>query len=153
TRDAGKRRTIIRLAEAASRKQPRVLTVEDLHWADPFTLSHVAALAGVVPNAPIVLVMTSRLDEDPLDRAWRAQAGRTPLVTIDPGPLPDDEAAALATAFLGENSGLIKSCVDRATGNPLFLEQLSRSAAEDASASVPTAVQSIVQARLDRMHP
>jgi len=153
TRDAGKRRTIVRLAQAASRKQARVLTVEDLHWADPFTLSHLAALVAVVPNAPIVLLMTSRLDEDPLDRAWRAQAGRTPLVTIDLGPLADDEAAALATSFLGENSGLIKPCVDRATGNPLFLEQLSRNAAEDAGSSVPSAVRSIVQARLDRMHP
>jgi class 3 adenylate cyclase/tetratricopeptide (TPR) repeat protein len=151
TRDAGKRRTIVRLVQAASRKQPRVLTVEDLHWADPFTLSHLAALVAVVPNAPIVLIMTSRLEEDPLDRAWRAQAGRTPLVTIDLGPLADDEAAALATSFLGENAGLIKSCVERATGNPLFLEQLSRNAAEDAGAAVPTAVQSIVQARLDRM--
>jgi class 3 adenylate cyclase len=152
TRDAGKRRTIVGLVQAASRKQPRVLTVEDLHWADPFTLSHLAALVAVVPNAPIVLIMTSRLEEDPLDRAWRAQAGRTPLVTIDLGPLADDEAAALATSFLGENAGLIKSCVERATGNPLFLEQLSRNAAEDAGAAVPTAVQSIVQARLDRMH-
>jgi class 3 adenylate cyclase/tetratricopeptide (TPR) repeat protein len=153
TRDAGKRRTIARLAEAASRKQARVLTVEDLHWADPFTLSHLAALVAVVPNSPIVLLITSRLDEDPLDRAWRAQAGRTPLITIDLGPLADDEAAVLASSFLGENSDLIKACVERATGNPLFLEQLSRNAAEDAGSSVPSAVQSIVQARLDRMHP
>jgi len=150
-RDVGKRRTVTRLIEAAGRRQPRVLTVEDVHWADPSTLSQLAAVAATTASTGIVLVMTSRHDEDPLDRGWRAQAGRAPLITIDLGPLPAEEATALATSFLGADAGLIRACVERAAGNPLFLEQILRNASEDAIGSVPTAVQSIVQARLDRL--
>lgn len=150
-REVGKRRTAIRLMAAASRRQPRVLSVEDVHWADPTTLSQLAAVAAMLAETAIVLVMTSRHDEDPLDRAWRAQAGRSPLVTIDLGPLPADEATALASSFLGMDALLISACVERAAGNPLFLEQILRNAAEDAVSAVPSAVQSIVQARLDRL--
>ena len=74
TRGEGRRRTMTRLVEHSSRLQPRVLAVEDLHWADAVTLTHLAALATVVANCPAVLVMTSRsggteLDQERLPRA------------------------------------------------------------------------------------
>src|SRR3712207_8348015 len=34
TRDYGTRRTLARLVERASRLQPRLLVIEDVHWAD-----------------------------------------------------------------------------------------------------------------------
>jgi tetratricopeptide (TPR) repeat protein len=45
----------------------------------------------------------------------------------------------------------VERCVERAAGNPLFLEQLLRHAEESAEAGVPGSVQSLVQARLDRL--
>jgi class 3 adenylate cyclase/tetratricopeptide (TPR) repeat protein len=150
-RDVGKRRALTRLIGAASQRQPRVLTIEDLHWAEPATLSLLAAIAAIVANTATVLVMTSRQENDPLDRAWRAQAGRAPFVTIDLGPLPSDEATILASSLFGADAGLIRTCVERAAGNPLFLEQILCNAAEDAASAVPIAVHSIVQARLDRL--
>lgn len=150
-RDVGKRRTLTGMIGAASRRRPLVITIEDLHWADAVTLSHLAAIAAMVANSPTVLVMTSRHESDPLDRAWRAQAGRAPFVTIDLGPLPSDEATALAKSLLGADAALIKTCVERAAGNPLFLEQILCNVAEADAAAVPIAVHSIVQARLDRL--
>jgi class 3 adenylate cyclase/tetratricopeptide (TPR) repeat protein len=150
-RNGGKRRTLAHLIGTASRRQPRVLAIEDLHWADPATLTQLAAIAAMVADTATLLVMTSRQETDPLDRAWRAQAGRAPFVTIDLGPLPSEEATTLATSILGADAGLIKACVERAAGNPLFLEQILCNAAEDSAAAVPVAVTSIVQARLDRL--
>ena len=47
---------------------------------------------------------------------------------------------------------LLKRCIDRAEGNPLFLEQLLRHAEEGAQADeVPASVQSLVLARMDRL--
>jgi tetratricopeptide (TPR) repeat protein len=43
--------------------------------------------------------------------------------------------------------------VERAAGNPLFLEQLLRNAEERADGAVPDSVQSLVQARIDRLEP
>ena len=95
--------------------------------------------------------MTSRIEGDPLDQAWRAGTGGSPLMTIDLGPLRVPEANALAAAYLEANSEFAKRCVERAAGNPLFLEQLLRHAEGAAEAAVPGSVQSLVQARLDHL--
>jgi tetratricopeptide (TPR) repeat protein len=150
-REAGRRRSISHLVEGAARVQPRVLCIEDVHWADPVTLSHLAVLTRVVASCPAVLVMTSRLEQDPLDRAWRAESGASPLSVIELGPLHADEAASLAAPFLVANSAIAARCIERAAGNPLFLEQLLRNAVEGADAAVPGSIQSLVQARLDRL--
>src|SRR5215831_9319667 len=75
-----------------------------------------------VSTKPGQLQMTSRLEHDQLDEAWRAAA--TPLSVIELGLLHADEAAALAAPFLAANAAAANRCVERAAGNPLFLEQL-----------------------------
>lgn len=152
TRDAGKRQAVSHLVRRASHDRPLLLLVEDLHWADPPTLAHLAALARTVRQCPAVLVMTSRIEAGPLDKeAWRAEAADEAPLTIDLGPLGAADARALARPFLETNAALAERCVERAAGNPLFLEQLLRNAEEDAGAGVPGSVQSLVQARLDRL--
>jgi class 3 adenylate cyclase len=153
TRAEGKRRTIVRLVERSSRLQPRVLAVEDLHWADIATLTHLATLTTVVADCPAVLVMTSRFEQDPLDHSWRAETSTSPLIAIDLGPLSLQEAATLAAPFLGANAEVTQRCLERAAGNPLFLEQLLHDAAEGDGSAIPASLQSLVQARLDRLDP
>jgi class 3 adenylate cyclase/tetratricopeptide (TPR) repeat protein len=150
-RNRGKRRAVARLTERASREQPLVLLVEDLHWADDLVLAHLARLAVTVAECPGLLVMTSRVEGDPLDSAWRARLGGAPLMTIDLGPLRPEEARLLAGKFLRANAAFAERCVARAAGNPLFLEQLLRHAEDNAEAGVPGSVQNLVQARLDRL--
>ena len=153
SRNQGKRATVARLVERASARRPRLLVVEDVHWADRLTLAHLAQLATTVAACPALLVMTTRSEGDPLDQAWRAEAGDSPLLTIDLGPLDPAAARALAEPFLAANAALAERCVRRAAGNPLFLEQLLRHAEEGADVAVPGSVRSLVQARLDRLDP
>ena len=40
--------------------QPVLVAIEDLHWADPLALAHMAAMTSVVRDCPAVLLMTSR---------------------------------------------------------------------------------------------
>jgi class 3 adenylate cyclase/tetratricopeptide (TPR) repeat protein len=150
-RNRGKRRTVARLAERASRVRPLLLVVEDLHWADELVLAHLARLAVTAAECPALLIMTSRAEGDPLDAAWRARLGGAPLTTVDLGPLRADEARVIAGAFLRANVTFAERCVARAAGNPLFLEQLLRHAEENAEVGVPGSVQNLVQARLDRL--
>ncbi len=151
TRSRGKQETLAELVVQASRQRPRLIIIEDLHWADPLTLEHLAHLTETVATCPVVLVMTSRLEGDPLDAAWRARVGGSPLLTIDLGPLRPDEADALAGAYLDATSDFARQCVERAAGNPLFLEQLLRHVEDSAAGGVPGTVQSLVQARLDHL--
>ena len=97
--------------------------------------------------------MTSRIEGDPLDQAWRAAIGGSPLLTIDLGPLRPEEAMALAGAYLDASRDFAERCVERAAGNPLFLEQLLRHAEGERRRGVPGSVQSLVQARMDRLDP
>ena len=73
--------------------------------------------------------------------------------TIDRGPLGAAEARLLALPFLEANAARAERCVERAAGNPLFLEQLLRDAEEDPETGVPGSVQSLIQARIDRLAP
>src|SRR5262249_8624352 len=73
-------------------------------------------------------VMTSRVEGDPLDEAWRTEAAGASLTTIDLGPLPSEDARALAEPLIAANTAFAKRCVERAAGNPLFLDQLLRHA-------------------------
>jgi tetratricopeptide (TPR) repeat protein len=129
--------------------------IEDLHWADPLTLAHAAELALTVAACPALLVLTARTEGDPLGPEWRARARAAPcrLLTIDLGPLQPEEARVLAQQFFAANAAFAERCVDWASGNPLFLEQLLRHAQENQEAGVPGSVQSLVQARLDRLDP
>jgi len=135
-----------------SRRQPLLLVIEDLHWANEVTLDYVARLCETVAECPALLVMTSRIENDPLGAAWRSRVAAG-LVTIDLGPLRAEDAAALAGGLIDAASPLAQRCIERANGNPLFLEQLLRHAAEPSEADVPATVQSVVLARADKLPP
>jgi len=150
TRTAGRIDTAITLFERASRRQPLLLVIEDVHWADPLTLEAAARIAVATSRAPIVLVLTTRILGDPLDVAWRAHIGAASVMTFDLARLSETDARTLATA-VGGIPEIIERCLARAEGNPLFLEQLLRNVSE--GAAVPGSVQSVVLARIDRLDP
>ena len=142
---------VAELALQAARTQPRLLVFEDLHWASPLLLGCLAQLTIATRAAPLLLAMTTRFEGDPLDRAWRSASHGTPLLTIDMGPLLPAEARLLAGGVLESSERFALQCIERAEGNPLFLEQLLRNALESDSASVPPTIQSLVLARMDRL--
>ena len=150
-RNRGKRALAAALAAHACRAGPTLIIVEDLHWADPQVLGQAAALASAVADGPGLLVMTSRVEGDPLDAAWRASCHGTPFATIDLGPLRRDEALSLAGGFFDATHSVALACIERAAGNPLFLEQLLRNAEEGSEDAVPASIQSLVLARMDRL--
>jgi class 3 adenylate cyclase/tetratricopeptide (TPR) repeat protein len=152
-RNRGKRAVVTSLAEDACRRGPVMIIVEDLHWADPQVLDHLAAIASAIAGGPCLLAITSRVEGDPINPAWRAGCGDTPFVTIDLGPLRRDEALSLAGSFIDATQRFAMACIDRAGGNPLFLEQLLRNAEEGRGDAIPASIQSLVLARMDRLEP
>jgi DNA-binding SARP family transcriptional activator len=148
-RTRGVRELLSRLIQKGGSRRPLLIVIEDIHWADSLTLSYLAGIAAASKSFPVLLAMTTRIENDPINAAWRAVAHGCPLTTIDLGPLPDAEAKALATHYGHGNDEFARSCVNRAEGNPLFLDQLLR--AGEAKGGLPDSLQSIVLARLDRL--
>lgn len=152
-RQQGRTRVVSRLVREASRRSPLLLVIEDLHWADARMLWHLAALAETITQCPVLMVTTTRPEGDPLSHDWwRRIPGAGPVI-IDLGPLHRSEALALARALSETPKTSIERCLDRAGGNPLFLEQMIRHAEESSGTAVPHSVRSLVQARLDRLPP
>ena len=85
-----------------------------------------AAIARAAAQAPMVLLLTSRIEGDPIDKAWRASIHGSAFMTIDLAPLRPQEAQLLAGGLVEATSRVRAECIERAEGNPLFLEQLLR---------------------------
>jgi class 3 adenylate cyclase/tetratricopeptide (TPR) repeat protein len=152
-RNRQKRDTVISLLRAAAERSPQLVIVEDVHWADRLTLAYLAALAEATGESRAVLALTTRVAGDPLDPAWRQTAKGASFTTIDLAALRPAEAHSLAASFLEVTAQTAEQCIERAEGNPLFLEQLLLNATESAETAVPGSVQSIVLARVDQLPP
>lgn len=151
SRKEGKRTSVVDMLARLAARQPVFIVVEDLHWADDITLDYLARIATVVAECPALMVMTSRAEGDPVDTNWRARAGETPIVTWDLSPLRKEEAVQLVSGFINATDSLAKRCIERAAGNPLFLEQLLLSVEKGVTESVPDSIKSLVLARMDQL--
>ena len=147
-RTQGKERVVAELVKACADREPIFVTVEDIHWADSETLSLLAAVTRATVASRVVLAMTTRLEGDPLDAHWRATAGGAALITVDLSPLSPADALSIARRFIDAKAFAIL-CVERAAGNPLFLEQLLRSAGDLTDGRLPSSIQNVVLARTD----
>lgn len=150
TRRARRVAVMTALVEATTAAAPVLVVVDDIHWADRETLDAVAALARLTMTRPVVLILTSRIDGDPMQSDGGASLHSIGIMALELGPLMAAESLQLVTN-LGLIGPLADECVERAAGNPLFLEQLVHYADDLQKKAVPPSIQSLVLARLDQL--
>jgi len=150
-RKEGKRIAVVEMLGKLAARNPVFVVIEDLHWADSITLDYLAGLAAAVADCPALMVLTSRGEGDPLDTTWRARTGEAPIVTWDLSPLRKEESIMLVSTFIDASDSLAIRCIERAAGNPLFLEQLLLSVEKDVTESVPDSIKSLVLSRMDQL--
>ena len=147
-RRAGMRETVSQLIATKAHNTPLLIVVEDIHWADDLTFGEVIALVSVVGDQPSILVATSRIEGKTLQQEWLASLRGSPLTTMELQPLRIDEARRLARDLIGEETTNLDAYVERADGNPLFLEQLTHGSMDQPS-DLPDTLQGLVLARMD----
>ncbi|MEM8973648.1 MAG: adenylate/guanylate cyclase domain-containing protein [Pseudomonadota bacterium] len=133
--------------------KPQILLIEDLHWADPVTRDLCASLVARCVDFPAVVLMTSRIEGDPFDQVWRAGTGSTPIYTVDLRPLTSHETMELAAMTGADQAEVLTAEMEKAGGNPLFLEMMIRSSADSQTEALSGNLRSMVQARIDRLDP
>jgi class 3 adenylate cyclase/tetratricopeptide (TPR) repeat protein len=143
----------LRWAEQLADAQPLVLVFEDAQWADERLLDVVEQLARSLRRAPAVVVAVARPELIDARPGWGG--GNPRALAVEVGPLDPAGAQQLATALLGSTQvppAQRALLLEKAEGNPLFLEETARMLVEGESADrIPDTVQALVAARIDRL--
>ncbi len=141
----------VRWALGLAERGPAVLHVEDAHWADPSTGELIERLVDglAAGRRPLFVLCTARPDAD---QQWM---NRATVRRIDLPPLMDDDMSTLVGAATeGRLSALaVAEIVQRADGLALYAEQLAATMVDSPGHVVPSTLQGILTAWLDRLDP
>ena len=144
---------------------PIVLVVEDIHWAEPDLLDLLERLVTDV-RAPVMLVATARPEILDVRPTWGTGQRNTTVLWLD--PLSVDAVAQLLEEKLPEMPEELRNLlVQRADGNPFFLEELVGELVDsgvlvqsedgwvvgrhDPDFAMPDTVHAVLAARIDRL--
>ena len=158
------RELLLELLEARCRLSPVVMVIEDLHWIDSVSEELLVKVVGANAKMRLLILTTRRPEYTP---PWH----HLPAVTDLPlQPLPIGHIRQLVRARLGVQSlpdSLAREITEKAEGNPLFAEEMVSYLTERSivrvgaselefdvnavAAALPTSVQSLLTARVDRL--
>lgn len=161
-----------------ARRQPLVLEIDDLQWADAGSLdwlnSFIDRLGTEREALPVLVFYQSRPRDDESSAEWARKVDLTQIV-LRPLPLEDQRALlALALGLPGspglwppEIAQLADQVLARTEGNPLFLWELVKSLVDNrvlrrtsthwevtrqaGESDLPTSIKGVVAARLDAL--
>ena len=149
-RTSGLQRVVDNLIRYSTEKAPLLLCIEDLHWANNNLLESIQHFAEVLRDTQVILILTSRVENDPLQKKWSTTWVNLPMMVMSLSPLRTSEAQQFADYFEDISDEHKKHCIKRAEGNPLFLEQLLCEKKLQFE-SLPHTVQTLVQVKLDSL--
>lgn len=150
--------TLVELARLRARDGAGCMIVEDVHWIDPSTLDFIDRLAAEAARLPLLILLTSRPEGQ---ARWPAQLA---VHDEELSALSIEAARALVVGAGGETrlpSAIVHRLAQRSDGVPLFIEESTHVAIEFGAGSadadetllqaVPTTIQDLLGARLDRL--
>jgi len=154
-------------ARAEGSRQPLVLHLEDAHWLDESSIRALQELTYNMNSVPLTLILTSRYNDDGSPMTIPGVYS-VPVHAVNLKELSADGVRSVAGAILGArvSDHLAAFIHERGEGNPFFTEQLAldlkeRDALEtvdgqfdlraDTAAEVPSGINAILIARLDRL--
>lgn len=151
------------LLEIAAR-QPLLLVMEDLHWADPTTLEFLDLLVDQIPTTRILALFTFRPEFRP---PW---SGRAHLTTITLHRLTQNQVADMIQHLAAGKTlprEVFEQILSKTDGVPLFVEELTKMVRETGllreeeqhyelvgslpPLAIPATLQDSLMARLDRL--
>ncbi|MET0559989.1 MAG: adenylate/guanylate cyclase domain-containing protein, partial [Gaiellaceae bacterium] len=155
----------VAFVEELASGSPIVLVVEDIHWAEPDLLDLLERLVTDV-RAPVMLVATTRPEILNVRPSWGTGKRNTTVLWLD--PLSADATSQLLEEKLPALTDELRDLlVERADGNPFFLEELVAELVDsgvlvqsedgwvvgrhDPDVAMPDTVHAVLAARIDRL--
>jgi class 3 adenylate cyclase/tetratricopeptide (TPR) repeat protein len=160
------------LLSALAERGPLVVSLDDVHWADASTLELVESLFDLAEDAPLLVVLVARPEREHAswalrERALRDLPHRARELSLD--LLDESQDRTLLDALVGSAAlppDLERRILDRAEGNPFYLEEIVRSLLDtgalvrengdwrldrEVEVEVPDTVERLVLSRIDRL--
>jgi predicted ATPase len=144
--------------------QPTIILFEDLHWMDEATEAFLAFLADSIPASRVLCLLTQR------PGYVHPFGDRTYHTRLVLSPLSASEAVQMARAILATEqlpTALETLIAQKVDGNPFFVEEVIKSLRESEALQwhgqqvvltrpledigVPSAIQDLLMARIDRL--
>ncbi|HEX5506056.1 MAG TPA: AAA family ATPase, partial [Thermomicrobiales bacterium] len=158
---------------ALAARQPVVLLLDDLHWADPASLDLLRVLARSLGELPLLLLATYRSDaltrRHPLYQLLPTLVREARAERLDLRPLDEAGLRVLVRRYAlapADETRLVAYLHERAEGNPFFAGELLRTLEEDgalrqadggwalrdlAGVGVPPLLRQVLDVRVDRL--
>jgi tetratricopeptide (TPR) repeat protein len=127
---------------------PVLLILEDLHWSDAASVHLIDSTLRNLRDLPLMVLVLARPEVHTLFPGLWAERE---VQTIKLGPLARKASERLVRDALGAavSPEIVVRVLDRADGNPFYLEELVRAVAAGREDALPDSVLGTVEARLD----
>ncbi|HEV3347760.1 MAG TPA: sigma 54-interacting transcriptional regulator, partial [Methylomirabilota bacterium] len=144
-------RVLRQMCIEAARRRPLIIALEDIHWLDASSEA-LAEMVKTLEGVPLLLIVTYR------PGYWPQSLERSRLTQVALQPLSPEDSRSVLGGFLPHDRLADPVCeriVNKAEGNPLFLEELARTVREQGGPSdeitVPDTVEEVLRARINRL--
>jgi class 3 adenylate cyclase/tetratricopeptide (TPR) repeat protein len=137
---------------ANARRQPMVVLLEDVQWADPSTLELHQVLVEECAALPMMLIYTARPE---FNSPWTPRTHHSHLMLARLSGRHTREMARMAVARAAMTDRTLDLVVERTDGVPLFVEELARVVADTNASTneqqIPATLADSLMARIDRL--
>jgi class 3 adenylate cyclase/tetratricopeptide (TPR) repeat protein len=154
-------------------EQPLAIVFDDLHWSDEASLNLLLSLADLTDTQPILFICMSRPEKtvpswDSIEKIQEKIGEKFFSISLE--PLRAEQTDTMLSNLLGMQNlpkHFRDMIVERADGNPFFVEELIRSLIETkqivrenshwkavnetANSSLPNTLRGVLSARIDRL--
>jgi class 3 adenylate cyclase/tetratricopeptide (TPR) repeat protein len=144
--------TLQQMSLKGSQQRPLIFELEDLHWIDQSSEEYLTFLVESLAGAPMLLLTSYRPGYQPL---WLAKSYATQVSLQSLAP---HDAVTVVHATSQQRAlpePLAQTIIDKAQGNPFFLEELTHAVIDQGalqeSVIVPDTIQGVLMARIDRL--
>lgn len=129
-------------------KEPNIIVIEDVHWADESTLDLIKFLAKRINKYRTLLILTYRDDEISAAHPLRLSFSSLPakyFKRIGLPPLSKSAVKKLASSFGRDDDKLYT----KTGGNPFFVTEILMNSKEE----IPATIKDLIISRLNRLSP
>ncbi len=139
---------LVRQLLVLSQREPALVVLEDAHWSDPTTLELIERILGAVERARVMVLITSRPDQQPRFDAFPHMS------SVALNRLGRDGVEQIVRELSSDSQlapELIDEIITKTDGVPLFAEELTKTVLETGGTEVPATLHDSLMARLDRI--